>query len=165
MNAPLPAVDPLSQLRDLHLPPDPSWFPPAPGWWAVAALALAALAILARQRLVARRRRAPFRAASIELAALRADADAGRATPIDFAHGANAILKRVAVHALRRPEAAPLTGDDWLAFLDRLGEGEAFRRGAGAALGDARFTTAAAIDHRALDACVRELLARLERPA
>lgn len=29
-------------LRDIHLPPEPSWWPPAPGWWLLAALALAA---------------------------------------------------------------------------------------------------------------------------
>jgi hypothetical protein len=28
-----------AQLRDIHLPPDPSWWPPAPGWWMLAALA------------------------------------------------------------------------------------------------------------------------------
>jgi hypothetical protein len=31
------------QLRDIHLPPQPSWWPPAPGWWGLAVLIVSAL--------------------------------------------------------------------------------------------------------------------------
>lgn len=42
--APLPSGP---QLRDIHLPPAPSWWPLAPGWWALTALALLGLAAIA----------------------------------------------------------------------------------------------------------------------
>lgn len=35
--------DPLSQLRDIHLPEPVSWWPPAPGWWILAVIILATL--------------------------------------------------------------------------------------------------------------------------
>ncbi|HET9483332.1 MAG TPA: DUF4381 domain-containing protein, partial [Xanthomonadales bacterium] len=46
MNAPVPATEP--QLRDIHLPAEPSWWPPAPGWWLLAILVIAALVFLVR---------------------------------------------------------------------------------------------------------------------
>src|SRR5262249_43714601 len=54
-------------LRDIHLPPDPSWWPPAPGWWllAIALLVLAAFAI--RTLVRAWRERAWQRRVALEL--------------------------------------------------------------------------------------------------
>ena len=43
-------MDPLAALRDIHLPAEPGWFPPAPGWW-LAVLDVLALAALAVRRL------------------------------------------------------------------------------------------------------------------
>ncbi|CAA0091636.1 Uncharacterised protein [BD1-7 clade bacterium] len=37
------ASNPLDQLRDIHLPDAITWWPPAPGWWAVTLLAIIAL--------------------------------------------------------------------------------------------------------------------------
>ena len=36
-------MNPLDQLADIHLPADPSWWPPAPGWWLAGGLLLVAL--------------------------------------------------------------------------------------------------------------------------
>ena len=50
----------LQKMRDIHYPGDPSWFPPAPGWWLVAALLIAALIWLYRRFYRYRRDRAPY---------------------------------------------------------------------------------------------------------
>lgn len=40
--------DPLSQLRDIHLPDPISWWPPAPGWWILAVIVVTTLFFLSR---------------------------------------------------------------------------------------------------------------------
>ena len=56
----------LEQLRDIHLPQAVHWWPPAPGWWLVAALVLALTVWLSRY-LQARYRRQYFRGETQDL--------------------------------------------------------------------------------------------------
>jgi len=103
-------------LRDIHLPPDPSWWPPAPGWWllAIAVLVLAAFAIRALVR--AWRERAWQRRVALELDRIAA-LHASQPDPVRLATDVSQLLRRASL--LIEPNAAALHGDEWLAFLDR----------------------------------------------
>lgn len=101
-------------LRDIHLPPA-GWWPPAPGWWGVAALvvlASCAIAWLFWRRTRQRIRRAALREIDSLAAAYAQDGDMTR-----LAEGASRLLRRVA--RLVDPDVASLSGDAWRAFLHR----------------------------------------------
>lgn len=108
----------LSNLRDIVVPPEVAFWPPAPGWWVLMAGGIAVAAILAGMAVAQYRRNAYRRAA---LAALDS------AGPGDI----STILKRTALAAWPRAEVASLTGAAWLAFLDRTARTDAFTRGSG----------------------------------
>jgi len=118
----------LSQLHDIHLPAAVSWWPPAPGWWVVLVLVLFAAGLV--YMLYARRRRNRWRAKALaELARLR------DAAPERLLRDLSVLLRRVAISRFPRHDVAALTGEAWLAFLDRsLGDAEAFQSGAGRVL-------------------------------
>ena len=101
-------------LRDIHLPPDPSFWPPAPGWWLLAALLLGAGLLLARRLPRWRARRRLRRAIEAELDRIAADRESDPATRAAALSG---LLRRAA--RLIDPAAVALSGEDWLAFLDR----------------------------------------------
>ena len=108
----------LSNLRDLALPPEVPLWPPAPGWWIVAAAGVAIAAILsmaavARYRGSAYRREALRQLDTVDPGAI------------------STVLKRAALAAWPREQVASLTGTAWLAFLDRTGRTTAFTDGAG----------------------------------
>lgn len=118
--------DPLAALHPLREPLPIGWWPPAPGWWLLAGLAIAALLLLAwyalrRYRASAYRRRALARLA--ELAAeYRQQADAQR-----LLADTNALLKSTALVAYPRREVAASSGPEWLAFLNSsLGQEDQF---------------------------------------
>ena len=108
----------LSNLRDLAPPPQVSLWPPAPGWWVVAAVAVASVAILSVAAVARHRRNAYRREALRELDSV----DPG---------GISTILKRAALAAWPREQVAALSGAAWLGFLDRTGRTTAFTQGAG----------------------------------
>ena len=153
-------ADPLQQLRDVHLPADPSWWPPAPGWWVLTAMVLG-LAGWAIYALIRRyRSRAPIRLAQQALQDLNHRAP--DQTDVAYASAINEILKRLLVHGLKRYDYAPLSGQEWLQALDIESGTNSFSNGAGQILGNARFAPATKVDPDALNACVDTLISNLQ---
>ena len=128
---PTPA-NPLDQLRDIHLPDPVSYWPPAPGWWVVAAIALAIIATTAvltykRYQRNAYRREAASKLNTINQ--LRVDGD-HRA----YLQQLNHLLKQTALTIDEREAISSLSGKNWLQFLDRSAKTSAFTDGAGSIL-------------------------------
>lgn len=105
-------------LRDLHLPDAIGWWPLAPGWWAV----LAVLGALLSYSLLRAYRRwrfnAPRRYAMRELARYEADY-LEHHNPVVLGKQLSELLRRGMLAYAPREEVAGLTGDSWLAWLDR----------------------------------------------
>lgn len=120
---------PLDALRDIHLPPEPALWPPAPGWWLVV-LAVALLAALAFRR---HRRGRALREALRELEALAA-AHRSASDPIRLARSLSQLLRRYALARFPNAGIAGLTGDAWLQFLDEHGGAGRFNGADGALL-------------------------------
>jgi hypothetical protein len=114
---PLTARAPGPVLRDIHLPAEPSWWPPAPGWWLLAVLALLALAGLAwiwRRRRRARQRQRHI-LGELDRLVLRRREDGDRAALLG---GLHQLLRRVARE--QDAAAAHLRGDAWRQVLARV---------------------------------------------
>ncbi len=118
-------MNPLDQLAPAIAPPAISSWPPAPGWWLLAALALLGLglAVLWRwQRLRVRPELPPSELDLARQAALVELAQLARPLPGEPASAwlqqLNALLKRLC--RTRYPDDHPhtLSGRRWLAFLD-----------------------------------------------
>ncbi len=152
-------------LRDIHLPPPPGWWPPAPGWWALAGLLCCALALagwVAWRRRTRVRRAALRRLREIE-GEYRRHGDVAR-----LAGDLSTLLRRALITVGRRGEVAGLTGDAWLAHLDRGLPGSPFSTGPGRCLAEAPYRPADAAevaDAVALIQVCRTRLRRLGSPA
>lgn len=141
------------ELRDLHAPAPPSIWPPAPGWWLLALLALIITLWAIRIAWRWSRRRRLRRRVMSELDALSAqDADARLAADI------SALLKRAALRRFPREQVAGLTGADWLEFLDRTGGAGQFSAGPGRVLASGPYAPATSCDAAALSALARRWL-------
>lgn len=111
----------LERLHDLVVPTPVPWWPPTPGWWIVLALlAIALVALLGRMLIHWQRNR--YRRDALNLV--------DHLLPEELP----GLVKRVALSAWPREQVAHLTGQPWLAFLDRTGETTVFTTGAGRVL-------------------------------
>lgn len=151
-------------LRGLHLPEAIGWWPLAPGWWVLIAVLLIAAVLLVRTWRSHRAYSAARRKALRQLEESRS-AYAYHGDPVVLGAEVSELLRRAMLAYAPRAEVAGLTGDAWLAWLDRdLGESR-FARGAGRALLDLPYrnpeTAAKDADIDGMLAAVRE---RLQTP-
>ena len=120
------------QLRDVHLPAAPGWWPLAPGWWlliaAVVAVVAVVLVVSAIYFLRRRRMQGWMRLFDQQL-------QAAPPGPAQLAV-ASELLRRAARRLDR--QAAQLQGEAWLRFLDGP-KGEDFSNGDGRLLLDGGF--------------------------
>ena len=103
-------------LKELPLPAGVDWLPPAPGWYAIGALAVLLLCYGAWRRWRQWQRNAYRRDALRQIAALSADT----------AHELPIILRRAALTAQPRHTVASLRGQDWIEWLNRSAGRELF---------------------------------------
>ena len=107
-------------LRDIQLPDPVSWWPPAIGWWLIAAALVAAVAgAVAWRRSRARRARAPATLARRELHRLEIAWGKHR-DPQRLLRELSTWLRRASMSLAGRETTAGLTGDRWMALLAEL---------------------------------------------
>ena len=148
-------------LRGLHLPEVVGWWPLAPGWWLLIALLVAATVFLLRAWLQRRAHAAARRKALRQLEESRS-AYAYHGNPVALGAEVSELLRRAMLAYAPRAEVAGLTGDEWLAWLDRDLDEPRFREGAGRSLLELPYrnpeTVAADVDIDGMLAAVRERL-------
>lgn len=111
----------LQQLKDIQLPPSPSLWPLAPGWYFIIFIWLLALSIagyLVYRYLKKQRYR---KAALKELAQLQAATN--NATLLN---ALSTLLRRTVIAAYPQRQVAGLSGEDWLQFLNETGRSQQF---------------------------------------
>ncbi len=122
-------VDPLQDLRDVHMPDPISWWPPAYGWWMIIMLFIVVIGIGVWA--AARYRQSRFR----RLALTRLNQ-----VKQQYAMDANEqlaiiqlsqLVRRYALAMFPRSEVAGLSGQSWLEFLDQVGKAHLFSDGPG----------------------------------
>lgn len=154
-------TDSLQQLRDVHLPADPSWWPPALGWWLMAIATIVLIYLGIRTALSWWRKGAPLRYAKKLHAANMTAFAAGDITATQFTQRSNELLKRLLAVAYQRQELTSLSGDAWLNALDEIAQAPVFSTGSGRSLGDERFKPEPAINADELGAHISTLLTKV----
>jgi len=129
------------QLADIHIPATPSAWPPAYGWWIVAALLLALITLITIKIIRYRKLKKQQKLTLQVLETLERNLQSGGSTAA--LAEINILLKRLALMHYPRQKIASLTGKKWLNFLDdsldSTGKSKDFSHGAGRILADAPY--------------------------
>ncbi len=126
-------------LRDIHLPEAVGWWPPAIGWWVLAVLIplLCWLVFWLYKRIT---RKTAVKTAKKILKNIKQDND------IDTLIALSKLLRRVAISQAPRDEAASLTGQAWLEYLDKSVKGNPFTEGVGKVFANVHYQKQVATD-------------------
>lgn len=126
-------MNPLAQLRDIHVPRFLGFWPPAVGWYLLLLLTLLILVGAWFGWRSYQRRIAPRQEALGKLAKLK-QLYARDADPVAIAIELSMLLRRAALAKYPRLQVASLRDNAWLKFLDKTGNTVEFTSGVGQAL-------------------------------
>lgn len=161
-------ADALSDMADIHLPEQVSYWPPAPGWWVLAALLLA-LVIYGIWRMQKRwqlQRR--YQNAIRELDKCRAQLEAKGGADgntmderLVYVNEVNSVLRRVALIHFDQSTVAGLSGQAWVAFLQQHDRTGRLTPDLANALAEGRFAPRCDVDTAALHIMARDWIKNL----
>jgi hypothetical protein len=149
--------DLLQQLRDIVVPAEPSWWPPAPGWWLLMLVLLGLVFWLARELREAYRRRQPIKLARRYYEETYKAFQNGDIDATAYLHQTNELLKRLYIHGIGDDAARSAHDASWLEYLDSRSSSTSFTRGAGRQLGNQRFRPVPDADPESLHPVVTRL--------
>lgn len=157
------AEDPLSQLADIHLPESVAFWPPAPGWWFLAACILLLVFLLVgwlyRQWMLRRRLSSALQeldTAWDNYEQKTSSSDNNNQAGLELLYDFSTLLKRVALVYYPQTDVAKLTGQSWTQFLDMSHGSTEFTNGHGKALADGEYRPVFDADAAALHVLVRQ---------
>jgi len=105
------------QLRDIHLPADPGFWPLAPGWWILIVLFLIVLYFVMKKINKNRQVKRTIRLLQNNLLQMR-EAFNQHKDKHKLAVEISDLLKRFVRHVLKDSQATALTGNDWIDYLN-----------------------------------------------
>jgi len=146
-------MNPLDQLRDIHLPDAVSWWPLAIGWWLVAALLLGMMLFFVWRLQRSKQQRHRVNHVMQSLDALDDDTDLSEQ---EWLQTLSALLRRIVINLHGRQATAGLVGKQWLEYLDQSTKNKDFSEGGGKLLATHPYQTHASYDRQVLLQLVRK---------
>ena len=130
--------NPLVNLKDIHLPPAISFWPPAPGWWILSVLFFSSIFFGGMWFYKRSKKRKPITEALRILKNLEILHESSKDEVKSLRNLSN-LLRRTALTFYKHDAVASLHGPSWLEFLDKTGNTQEFSKGAGKVLGNEAF--------------------------
>jgi len=143
-------TDPLSQLRDIHLPSPIGVWPPALGWWILGILAIVLLLFLTYRIVKALVNNRYRRHGINELRSIFNEFEQHQNCSA-LALNINVLLKRICLHYYGNGKVERLSSEGWLAFLDSGAKTDGgFSDGAGQILASGPYGATSHVDSSGL---------------
>ncbi len=123
----------LEQLKDVALPADPGWWPPAIGWWIVllAALIIGGIAFWLVKKQLEKRERNTWRTTALAEHQRISNDFYNAKDQYNTLAELSVLMRRVSLAVQSRRSIASLTDDQWLQSLDVIGETTDYSSGSG----------------------------------
>lgn len=156
-------ADALNQLRDIHEPLAPSWWPPAIGWWLLViciVVGIVSLAVWITNRRNADRPYRELRQTALALQRIFGDQTLPES---EYLNTVNRLFKYLLVNLESTPGATQADGVLWLHMLAQRFHESAFVDGVGLTLGNSRYTRQPYFD-KDLTSLVDNTLCKVKKP-